>query len=281
MDKKQLKHMKREYKKLAKELSLTSEQVSFLLEQYMDSDYVIGIHNTSISYESFFEAGLHNQTSTGQDSHELSNTINYNDLIYALLLYVNSQQQTKNGQSLIVKIPKKVFENEQGIFEKLPDGIYGIPSQFIVGSIGNGDVIENEKYDPAYNNPNAEKSELSEHVQYWDKQEQADLFFGAYKKVHSSLKDKFVSFIKRITGQKKEDKLLLGSGKHIEPKIEEHSAEEIETEKTEAELFRKRISYQINPGEKTNNGVDEKGQNPREIIGNMGEKEPKEDEERY
>lgn len=241
MDKKQLKQRKKEYRKLAAELNLTSEQIAFLLAQYTDNDCIIGIHNTIYGYENIFRVGLYNQNSSGLNTAELSNTVNYNDSLDALLKYINMQQELESGQSIILKIPKKVFEQDQGIYEKLPDGVYGIPSEFIVGTFENKEIIKNEKYDKSYNNPNADKNNPSEHVIYCNKLEQADLFMEEYNRVHTSLKSRFKNFIQKFTQRKKDNQLLLESGE-VEDK--EHI-----DEKSRAELYKKQYANPINEKE--------------------------------
>ena len=159
----------------------------------------MGIHNTSISeYESFFEKGLYNQTSMGKDTDELSNTVMYSDNFMSLMAYPNGDGEKRGETAIILKIPKKVFTHQQGIFETLPDGRYGIPTQFILGAFQNGEVVTNERYDKQYESDIAIKCE--DRINMQDKELHAQTF----RKVYASKrrKDKIINFIKRITGRK-------------------------------------------------------------------------------
>lgn len=92
MDKKGKKQVRKQFRELIKNLDLTPDQVAFLLTQYADEDFVIGIHNTRAGYENILNAGLRNQNSQYQNTNEIANTVNYNDSLWPLLLYANSQQ---------------------------------------------------------------------------------------------------------------------------------------------------------------------------------------------
>lgn len=226
MDKREKKELRKDYRKLIKDLNLTPDQVAFLLTQYVDEDFIIGIHNTMAGYDNIFKQGLRNQNSQYKNTDELANTINYNDKIWTLLAYANLQQSVGYRQSIILKIPKKVFSQEQGIFEELPDGFYGIPSQFIVGAFEDGQVIENEKYDREYSNPEAGKISQGESVVYRNKQERADLFMEEYNRFYNSRRSRFSKFIKRIFGGKKEKTLMLESGEEQEKENDEEKVDE-------------------------------------------------------
>lgn len=241
MDKKEKKYREKEYKALIKELSLSPEQVSYLLTQYTDEDCIIGIHNAKyIPRDNFFKTGLRNYTSMDEESNDLSNTVNYSDNLWTLLAYCNLNNESSDNISVILKIPKKVIEKEQGIFERLPDEYYGIPSQFIVGAFENGQVFDNENYDKYYNNENAIKEGENFKVIYNNKIENADLFTKQYNKANETIKDRIKRFFKKITGKNKQEQLLLNSGKDTK------QIEESTNYKSKAEAFRESLAVPTN-----------------------------------
>ena len=216
MDKRE-KNRRSEFKELSKKLELTPDQVSFLLTQYGDEDCVIGIHNTwGIGHQAFFNTGLRNQTSMYEESNNLTNTVNYSDNLWTLLAYSNLNQKVPDNLSILLKIPKKVLEEKQGIFEKLPDGFHGIPTQFIVGAFGDGKVFKNENYDKNYYNENATKIEDGLPLHYFEKEKDTNLFIDEYNKSQYTFKDIIKRFIRKITGKDKEEMLLLNSGEENE-----------------------------------------------------------------
>lgn len=133
-------------------VDINNEQQKFIKENYIDGDYIIGIHNSEYGYESFFEKGISNSTSFGKPTLDLSNTVMYNDLLLPLMQYANGDGHKRGKTAIILKIPKDVFKGEAGIFAKLEDGQYFIPSEFIVGALQDGKVIENDRYSQEHNN---------------------------------------------------------------------------------------------------------------------------------
>ena len=235
------KNRRSEFRELSKKMNLTPDQVSFLLTQYADEDCVIGIHNTrGIGHETFFDTGLRNQTSMYDESNDLTNTVNYSDNLWTLLAYSNLNQNVPGNLSILLKIPKKVLEKENGIFEKLPDGFHGIPTQFIVGAFEGENVFENENYDKNYYNENAIKIEDNTKFHYFEKEKDTKLFMEEYNKSQNSVKDIIKRFIRKITGKDKEEHFLLNSGEEIQ-EIDENT-----THKNKAAEFRKQQYNPIN-----------------------------------
>ena len=97
------------YKGMIKSVDATEEQLNFLLENYLDEDYIMGIHNTRSDHEVFFEVGLHNQTDMGKDSTDLTNTVMWSDNFASLMVYPNGDGNKRGNTAIILKIPKKVL----------------------------------------------------------------------------------------------------------------------------------------------------------------------------
>ena len=204
------KSLKNLYKDMLYSVDMTQEQLNFLLENYLDEDTIIGIHNTSFDYNSFFRDGLYNQTSMGGNSVELANTIMYTDLLCGLAVYPNGDGNKRGNSAIILKIPKKVFTKEQGIFETLPNKRYGIPSQFIVGAFQGGKVFTNEKYDKEYKNEEAIK--CIDEVIMQDKKMNVKIFHQVYTPKIKRIKQNILNFFKNL--KRKDKKLLLGNGEN-------------------------------------------------------------------
>ena len=139
-------------KKSKNSVDINNEQQKFIKENYIDENYIIGIHNSERDYESFFEKGIYNNTSLVKPTLDLSNTVMYNDLLLPLMQYANGDGQKRGKTAIILKIPKDVFKGEAGIFAKLENGQYCIPPEFIVGALQDGKVIENDRYSQEHNN---------------------------------------------------------------------------------------------------------------------------------
>lgn len=116
------------YKKGKEGVDINDSQQRFIKENYLDEDYIIGIHNTDAEYKPFFEKGIFNNTSMGKPTLDLSNTVMYNDLILPLMQYANGDGKNRGKTAIILKIPKSVFE-------ELEDGQYCIPPEFIIGAL--------------------------------------------------------------------------------------------------------------------------------------------------
>ncbi len=178
----------------------TDEQLEYLIKQYSDMDCVLGIHNTEMGFENIFRIGLRNQTYMYRNADDIANTVHCSRLLSVLAMYPNGDGKERGRTAIILKIPKKVFSHEQGIFETLPDGSYGIPTQFIVGAFTDGKVIENPAYEKEYNNPDALICEDPDYENNdWDKPIQVKAFRKVYKKFKSiSLRERIARFIERI-----------------------------------------------------------------------------------
>lgn len=199
------------FKQLMPSVDMTEVQAEFLLENYLDEETILGIHNTiSSDYGSFFEKGLYNQNSMGKNSEDLSNTVMYTDLFPGLMAYPNGDGENRGKTAIILKIPKKVFTHEQGIFEYLPSGYCIIPTQFIIGAFQDGKVFKNEKYDREYESQNAVKCKDS--VKFQDKKLNAKIFRKLYKPKTKLLNHSFINLIRRIKNRHKT--LLLGNGEN-------------------------------------------------------------------
>lgn len=212
MNKKELKDLKKSYKHTIKNMDATSKQAIFLLNQYQDEECIIGIHNTFQDHEYFFESGLHNYTSLNQPSTDLSNTVMYSDNLRSLMPYPNGDGKKRGNTAIILKIPKKVFSHEQGIFETLSDGYHGIPPEFIVAAFQHGEIIPNEKYDKNYYSENAIKCIDTIHLQ--DRALHSKAFqetYNAHYKEKNSWKNRFLNFIANLKNNK--NTLSLPSGK--------------------------------------------------------------------
>lgn len=105
------------YKKGKESVDINDSQQRFIKENYLDEDYIIGIHNTDAEYKSFFEKGIFNNTSMGKPTLDLSNTVMYNDLILPLMQYANGDGKNRGKTAIILKIPKSVFEEKTGILK--------------------------------------------------------------------------------------------------------------------------------------------------------------------
>lgn len=134
------------YKTGKENVDINKDQQDFIKENYLDEDYIIGIHNTNIEYKPFFEKGILNNTSMGKPTLDLSNTVMYNDLILPLMQYANGDGKNRGKTAIILKIPKSVFEGKTGIFKELEDGQYCIPPEFIIGALQDGKTIRNGAY---------------------------------------------------------------------------------------------------------------------------------------
>jgi hypothetical protein len=203
-----LKNYRKTVRRYMRGVDATEAQLDFLIEQYGDTDCVVGIHNTYVEHENFFKVGLRNQTDLYQNSDDLSNTVYYSKMLVTLSIYPNGDGQKREQTAIILKIPKKVFTHEQGIFEKLPDGSYGIPSQYIVGAFSDGKVIENEKYEKGYNNPEAVKCSDPDYVARDNNEAiQIEAFKIEYQKYKNSIRTKIAKMLEDFKNRSKQAKL--------------------------------------------------------------------------
>jgi len=205
MEKNDHKRYQKYIHKCMKSVDATESQLEFLINQYSDDRSVVGIHNTIWDYESFFSKGLRNQTSMYSNSCELANTVYYSESLISLAMYPNGDGKKRQETAIILKIPKSVFTHEQGIFEALPDGSYGIPSQFIVGAFVNGEVMENPNFQKEYNNPNAVKCNDPDYVTKEKNQDfQIEIFKKEYQRKKSSIKNRLATIIDNLKSRKKQ-----------------------------------------------------------------------------
>ena len=208
MDKK----LQKKYRELTREyighLCATDDQIEYLIKQFSDEDCVIGIHNTGISYENIFKVGLYNQTDGMENSEDLTNTVNYSNLLPVLAMYPNGDGKKRGKTAIILKIPNEVFTHEQGIFEQLQDGCYVIPTQFIVGAFMDGDIIENPNYQKGYENPDAIVCQDPDYCLYdSNKSIQVEVFRKEQKRYRNSLKSRITRFLEKIKSGKDLKKL--------------------------------------------------------------------------
>lgn len=133
-------------------IRLTKEQYDFLKRIYLIDGYVVGMHKTSaFNVKHIFEVGLYNYNYIEKKSNSLSNTVMSTSLLFPLLSYHQPSYAT-----VILMFPNEILEGKRGLFEKLNDGRWGIPSQYIVGALMDGKVVQNKNhYNPYYCNPRA------------------------------------------------------------------------------------------------------------------------------
>lgn len=186
------------YKKGKESVDINDSQQRFIKENYLDEDYIIGIHNTDAEYKSFFEKGIFNNTSMGKPTLDLSNTVMYNDLILPLMQYANGDGKNRGKTAIILKIPKSVFEEKTGIFEELEDGQYCIPPEFIIGALQDGKIIRNEEYLQSHTNKQLLK--CNNKITFQNKRLNAEV----YEKVNkSSLKERIKKFFSKSNKKQK------------------------------------------------------------------------------
>lgn len=138
------------------DIRLSKEQLEYLKKLGLKKGYVIGMHNTIVNNPgSFFDIGLYNNRDyLFSESCDLRNTVAYSSLFISDLFYCADDFNT-----IIVMIPEDVIEGKKGIFEKLKNGLWGIPSEYIVASFYKGKIHENSNYNEKYYNPNAKPIE--------------------------------------------------------------------------------------------------------------------------
>lgn len=209
MDKETLKKYRELTREFVEHVCATDEQLEYLIKQYSDTDCVLGIHNTEVDYDNIFKVGLQNQTDMGVNADDIANTVYYSKILCSLAMYPNGDGEKRGRTAIIVKIPKKVFTHEQGIFETLPDGSYFIPTQYIVGAFSEGTVVDNPNYQKGYNNPEAIKCDDPDYNNNdVDKPIQIEAFKKEYKRYKSgSIIKRVANFIERIKGRKKQTAL--------------------------------------------------------------------------
>lgn len=168
------KTFRKAFKSMIDNKTISEQQENYLKNLYADEDSIIGIHKTG-TFESIFENGLHNYTSMDKASNDLSNTVMYSDLLPVLISYSSgANNDERYPTSIILKIPKKVFNKEQGIFETLKDNTHGIPSEFIACAFENGKIIENPLYNKEYISDKAQLCEDS--IAFQNKKELINLY---------------------------------------------------------------------------------------------------------
>lgn len=186
------------YKKGKEGVAINDSQQRFIKENYLDEDYIIGIHNTDAEYKPFFEKGIFNNTSMGKPTLDLSNTVMYNDLILPLMQYANGDGKNRGKTAIILKIPKSVFEEKTGIFEELEDGQYCIPPEFIIGALQDGKIIRNEEYLQSHTNKQLLK--CNNKITFQNKRLNAEV----YEKVNKpSLKERIKKFFSKSNKKQK------------------------------------------------------------------------------
>ena len=216
-------------------VTATDEQIRFLTEIYLDEECIVGIHNTRVPSDPILKNGLHNYNSRFEETRDLSNTVMYSNTLIALAMYPNGDGKQRDETAIILKIPKKVFSQEQGIFETLPDGNFGIPTQFIVGAFSDGKIILNPSYQKEYNNPEAIKCENN--IDNSDRKTQKKIFMREYNR--NKRKIFFRGFKDRFT-----KKAALPPGE-IQKELTEENIEEINGGKSLVELYREQLQQGI------------------------------------
>lgn len=149
-------------------VSLTNQQYYFLKRIYLKDGFKIGLHNTYISANTIFENGLYNQNSMGKDSNDLTNTVFLTSHFINLLPY-----HDKNNTTILLLIPEDVINEKQGLFEYLKNGIWGIPTEFIIGAFEGENLVLNDKYNPLYNNLESTKIEKLPYTKTLSKEEKS------------------------------------------------------------------------------------------------------------
>ncbi|MBQ3408248.1 MAG: hypothetical protein IJH12_03475 [Clostridia bacterium] len=239
MDRETIKRYKKRLRELLKKgnIRLTDEQVKFLIDLYSDEECSVGIHNTWVPYESILEDGLHNYNSMWEESNDISNTVMYSSWIDALTMYPSGWSESREDTAIILRIPNKVFSREQGIFEKLPSGNYGIPSQFIVGAFFKGKVIQNPHYEKDYNNLNALVCREDNDVNPVDRKKIIEVYTQEYNRYKNSIGNKIKTIIERIKNKSKSN-TLLPAGQQEEDEISQE-------EKTQRQLYIEQLQEDV------------------------------------
>lgn len=197
------------YKRVLKSVDATDEQINYLLTQYVDEKYIIGIYNTELDYSIFFEDGIYDEEN--QEIEQISNIVMYSENLENLLIYPNGDGKKREKTAIILKIPKKVFSKEQGIIEKLENGRFGIPKEYIIAAFCNGKVIKNNKYDKYYNSEMSLKCKDQMPIEM-NKKLEADIFKKAYSKSNTKIFSMIISIFKSNTRNK--GILLLSDGRN-------------------------------------------------------------------
>ena len=166
-------------KDLVEEIILNPKQIDYFIDLYRDNDKILGIHKTLNEYKAFFKKGLFNQNSMNINSDDLSNSIYYSTNLIPLLSYVKESEE----RAIILKIPKDVFTNKQGIIEKDKFGKYYIPTQFIFAAFQDGEIYVNPYYDENYVNEDA--------IKCWDNQKITDFDRGKQIKNYRKYEKKY------------------------------------------------------------------------------------------
>lgn len=130
-------------------IRLTKGQYDFLKQMYLVDGCVVGLHKTNaVNVKRIFEVGLYNYNFVEKKSCSLSNTVMFPSLLFPLLSY-----HQPNFATVVLMFPKEILEGKRGLFEKLDDGRWGIPPQFVVGALMNETVVQNKnKFNLNYNN---------------------------------------------------------------------------------------------------------------------------------
>ena len=218
---------KRDYINITKDLldsiDIKDEQIDYIIRMYADEDTIVGIHNTfKKDTDVYFKNGIMNTNDIGESVSSLSNTVMYTDMLPTLLAYANGDGEKREKTAIVLKIPKKVFEKEQGIFEKLDNGTIVIPPQYITGALQDGHVIENPQYNKDYIPPEdsimCDKDDIvryknkAENIQYCRQYLQGSIF--------KRMMNKTLEFFK---GRKNKNVKLLGDGRKDVIHTEEHN----------------------------------------------------------
>lgn len=183
------------YKKGKEGVAINDSQQRFIKENYLDEDYIIGIHNTDAEYKPFFEKGI--LTTHQWENQLVYNTVMYNDLYY-LMQYANGEGKNRGKTAIILKIPKSVFEEKAGIFEELEDGQYCIPPEFIIGALQDGKIIRNEEYLQSHTNKQLLK--CNNKITFQNKRLNAEV----YERVNKpSLKERIKKFFSKSNKKQK------------------------------------------------------------------------------
>lgn len=141
-------------------IKLTDEQFEYLKKISLEKGIIVGMHNTDEDLNSFFNTGLYNNRDyLFKETCDLTNTVAYSSVFLARLGYHSPRFTT-----ILIMIPEEVIEGKKGFFERLNDGGWGIPPEYIIGAFKSGEIISNPNYKKDYFNPNAKLVEDSEDI---------------------------------------------------------------------------------------------------------------------
>ena len=160
-------------------IKLTEEQFEFLKKISLEKGFIVGMHNTGFeNLDSFFEIGLYNNRDyLFKETNDLTNTV-----AYSFGFTVGLGYHSPRFTTVLLMIPEEVIEGKKGIFERLNDGGWGIPPEYIVGAFKDMQVFQNPNYNKGYFNQDAKCIDDPEEIciSYDDRKEQIEICSKAF-----------------------------------------------------------------------------------------------------